>query len=152
VAKADLGTKRVCPETGKKFYDLNKDPIVSPFTGMEYPLSFFEEVALVSKKAPKPETETEENTEAEAEDESDEDETDEDAPALDEEPMEMGGDDEDDEGPSANRAAPAGDDLEGFSDDEADLDDDDDDSVLIDDEEDDLGDDIDLAGGEQEDL
>ena len=74
MAKAELGTKRVCPETGKKFYDLNKDPIVSPFTGMEYPLSYFEEVS-VSTKAPKPEKEAEEDTDAEAEDESDEDET-----------------------------------------------------------------------------
>ncbi|WP_349627752.1 FYDLN acid domain-containing protein, partial [Rhodopseudomonas sp. BR0C11] len=24
VAKSDLGTKRICPTTGKKFYDLNK--------------------------------------------------------------------------------------------------------------------------------
>jgi uncharacterized protein (TIGR02300 family) len=42
VAKAELGTKRVDPETGKKFYDLNKDPIVSPFTGVSYPRSYFE--------------------------------------------------------------------------------------------------------------
>jgi uncharacterized protein (TIGR02300 family) len=44
VAKADLGTKRTCPETGKKFYDLGKDPIVSPYTGVAYPLSAFEQV------------------------------------------------------------------------------------------------------------
>lgn len=31
--KAEWGVKRVCPETGKRFYDLNKDPIVSPYTG-----------------------------------------------------------------------------------------------------------------------
>ncbi|MFZ1970180.1 TIGR02300 family protein, partial [Rhodopseudomonas sp. BR0C11] len=24
MAKSDLGTKRICPTTGKKFYDLNK--------------------------------------------------------------------------------------------------------------------------------
>ena len=42
MAKAELGTKRVCPETERKFYDLNRDPIVSPYTGMSYPLSFFE--------------------------------------------------------------------------------------------------------------
>ena len=35
------GVKRVCPETGKRFYDLNKDPIVSPYTDKEYGLSFF---------------------------------------------------------------------------------------------------------------
>ena len=27
MAKAELGTKRVCPTTGRKFYDLNKDPV-----------------------------------------------------------------------------------------------------------------------------
>ncbi|MDQ2094473.1 TIGR02300 family protein [Rhodalgimonas zhirmunskyi] len=31
--KEEWGTKRVCPTTGKRFYDLNKDPIVSPYTG-----------------------------------------------------------------------------------------------------------------------
>jgi uncharacterized protein (TIGR02300 family) len=31
--KEDWGTKRVCPTTGKRFYDLNRDPIVSPYTG-----------------------------------------------------------------------------------------------------------------------
>ena len=36
------GTKREDPETGKKFYDLNKDPIVSPYTGKSYPRSYFE--------------------------------------------------------------------------------------------------------------
>jgi uncharacterized protein (TIGR02300 family) len=33
VARPELGTKRVCPTTGRKFYDLNRDPIVSPYTG-----------------------------------------------------------------------------------------------------------------------
>jgi len=41
MAKEEWGTKRVCPTTGKRFYDLNKDPIVSPYTGEEYELSFF---------------------------------------------------------------------------------------------------------------
>lgn len=31
--KEEWGTKRVCPTTGKRFYDLNNDPIVSPYTG-----------------------------------------------------------------------------------------------------------------------
>ena len=30
--KEEWGVKRVCPITGKRFYDLNKDPIVSPYT------------------------------------------------------------------------------------------------------------------------
>jgi uncharacterized protein (TIGR02300 family) len=42
VAKPELGTKRICPETGRKFFDLNKDPIVSPYTGQSYPRSYFE--------------------------------------------------------------------------------------------------------------
>jgi uncharacterized protein (TIGR02300 family) len=49
VAKAELGTKRTDPETGKKFYDLNRDPIVSPYTGKSYPLSFFEETSAVAE-------------------------------------------------------------------------------------------------------
>ncbi|MEM8576136.1 MAG: TIGR02300 family protein [Pseudomonadota bacterium] len=33
MAKEEWGTKRVCPTTGKRFYDLNRSPIVSPYTG-----------------------------------------------------------------------------------------------------------------------
>ncbi|MDB5562268.1 MAG: hypothetical protein JWN11_1686 [Hyphomicrobiales bacterium] len=43
MASFDRGTKREDPDTGRKFYDLNKDPIVSPFTGKSYPRSFFEQ-------------------------------------------------------------------------------------------------------------
>jgi uncharacterized protein (TIGR02300 family) len=39
VAKAELGTKRVCPTTGRKFYDLNKDPVISPYTGEIVPIA-----------------------------------------------------------------------------------------------------------------
>lgn len=42
MAKTELGTKRIDPETGKKFYDLNRDPIVSPYTNISYPRSYFE--------------------------------------------------------------------------------------------------------------
>ena len=45
MAKSELGTKRVDPETGKKFYDLGRDPIISPYTGKAYPLSYFESVS-----------------------------------------------------------------------------------------------------------
>ena len=31
--KEEWGTKRVCPTTGKRFYDLNRTPVVSPYTG-----------------------------------------------------------------------------------------------------------------------
>jgi uncharacterized protein (TIGR02300 family) len=43
LAKDTRGTKREDPDTGKKFYDLNKDPIVSPYTGKSYPRSYFEQ-------------------------------------------------------------------------------------------------------------
>jgi uncharacterized protein (TIGR02300 family) len=39
VAKSELGTKRVCPTTGRKFYDLNKDPVISPYTGEVVPVA-----------------------------------------------------------------------------------------------------------------
>jgi uncharacterized protein (TIGR02300 family) len=72
VAKEELGTKRVCPDTGKKFYDLNKDPVVSPYTGKSYPLTYFQEVPVSVKKeaaAPAEEEEAEtEEVEEEAED------------------------------------------------------------------------------------
>ena len=38
MAKAELGTKRICPDTGRKFYDLNKDPVISPYTGKVVPV------------------------------------------------------------------------------------------------------------------
>jgi uncharacterized protein (TIGR02300 family) len=38
MAKPELGTKRICPETGRKFYDLNKDPVISPYTGKVVPI------------------------------------------------------------------------------------------------------------------
>ena len=31
--KQEWGKKRVCPTTGKRFYDLNRTPVVSPYTG-----------------------------------------------------------------------------------------------------------------------
>ena len=31
--KEEWGTKRLCPTTGRRFYDLNADPVVSPYTG-----------------------------------------------------------------------------------------------------------------------
>lgn len=38
MAKSELGTKRICPTTGKKFYDLNKTPVISPYTGEVVPI------------------------------------------------------------------------------------------------------------------
>ena len=63
MAKPELGTKRVCPTTGRKFYDLDKDPIVSPYTGQSYPRSVFEPQAKAAPAA-KPEPEDDEEAEA----------------------------------------------------------------------------------------
>lgn len=58
MAKPELGTKRTCPVTGKKFYDLDKDPVVSPYTGQAYPRSYFDPV-VKGKPVPDNEEETE---------------------------------------------------------------------------------------------
>ena len=109
MAKPELGTKRICPETGRKFYDLNKDPIVSPYTGVSYPRSYFDSTSsIVDDEEP-------EDKEVDTEDEGAE------VISL---------EDADDE-------ATGGDDL-ALDDDEEDVDlgDDDDDTFLADDEED----------------
>jgi uncharacterized protein (TIGR02300 family) len=36
--KEEWGVKRVCPETGKRFYDLNNNPVISPYTGEVVPV------------------------------------------------------------------------------------------------------------------
>tara|TARA_B100000963_G_C22122980_1_gene449879 strand:- start:33 stop:377 length:345 start_codon:yes stop_codon:yes gene_type:complete len=35
MAKEQWGVKRICPETGRRFYDLNNSPVISPYTGKE---------------------------------------------------------------------------------------------------------------------
>jgi uncharacterized protein (TIGR02300 family) len=60
VAKPELGTKRVCPETGRKFYDLNKDPVISPYTGKVVPVEVAtsrarpDQAAAAAQRAPAP--------------------------------------------------------------------------------------------------
>ncbi len=66
MAKSELGTKRIDPETGRKFYDLGKDPIVSPYTGKIYPLSYFVTVGS-SKVLADPEEVEEREVDAEEE-------------------------------------------------------------------------------------
>ncbi len=52
MSKEEWGVKRVCPTTGKRFYDLNKDPIVSPYTGEVVTLDTGKGArSLVSEKA-----------------------------------------------------------------------------------------------------
>ncbi len=102
MAKSELGTKRIDPETGRKFYDLNKDPIVSPYTGKTYPRTYFDSA---NSKAVEEEEEVEEK-EIDAEEEGaevvsleeadDEAKSGDDVPEIeDEEDVDLGDDDED---------------------------------------------------------
>ena len=102
MAKPELGTKRIDPETGKKFYDLNRDPIVSPYTGKTYPLSFFEETsaaAVLEKEEEEDANEVDtENTEVELVSLEDADEDaagGDDLPDLGDDDVEIDGDDDD---------------------------------------------------------
>mgnify|MGYP001598278546 FL=1 len=102
MAKPELGTKRIDPETGKKFYDLNRDPIVSPYTGKSYPLSFFEETsaaAVLEKDEDEDVNEVDtENTEVELvslEDADDDAAGGDDLPDLGDDDVEIDGDDDD---------------------------------------------------------
>jgi uncharacterized protein (TIGR02300 family) len=63
---SERGTKRTDPDTGKKFYDLNQDPIVSPYTGKSYPRSFFEQ--LTGKPSPATARKVDDEDEQEEED------------------------------------------------------------------------------------
>jgi len=127
VAKAELGTKRTDPETGKKFYDLNRDPIVSPYTGKSYPLSFFEETSAAAA--------------AEAQDEEEVAEVD-----TENTEVEMVSLEDADEGAS-------GDDIPDMGDDDVEIEGDDDDTFLEadeDDDDDDMSDIIGVTGDEDE--
>ncbi|MGO7203483.1 TIGR02300 family protein [Rhizobium ruizarguesonis] len=98
--KAELGTKRTDPETGKKFYDLNRDPIVSPYTGKSYPLSFFEETSAIAEVAEEDEVAEvdTENTEVELVSLEDADDAagGDDIPDIGDDDVEIEGDDDDD--------------------------------------------------------
>jgi uncharacterized protein (TIGR02300 family) len=101
VAKSQLGTKRIDPETGRKFYDLNKDPIVSPYTGKSYPRSYFESGndKVVEEEAEVEEKEVDSEDEAPeviSLEEADDDAKGDDLPEIeDEEDVDLGEDDED---------------------------------------------------------
>jgi len=114
VAKAELGTKRTCPDTGKKFYDLNKDPVVSPYSGNSWPLSYFEDTASMAVVE-----EEEENDVAEVDTEN----SDVEMVSLEE---------SDDDSPSDNIPS-----VDGDEDDEVEISDDDDDTFLETDDDDD---------------
>jgi uncharacterized protein (TIGR02300 family) len=103
VAKTELGTKRTCPETGKKFYDLGKDPIISPYTGISYPLTAFEQVRREARVEDEEETELETAVAVDTvefvplEDaDADDKEAEDDIPDLGDDDVDLGDDDADD--------------------------------------------------------
>lgn len=117
MAKAELGTKRTDPDNGKKFYDLNRDPVVSPYSGKSWPLSFFEENSAAKKME---QAEEEDVQEVDAENQE----------------VEMTSTDDNDDGSN-------NDDIPDMGDDDVDLGDDDDDTFLEADEDED---DEDMSG------
>ena len=129
MAKPELGTKRIDPETGKKFYDLNRDPIVSPYTGRSYPRSYFESTVLSKLE------EEEEVVEKELDAEDD-------APEI------VSLEEADDETKSG------ADDIPDLGDDDVEIDDEDDDTFLPDEEEedDDVADIIGVGGEDDDEI
>ncbi len=135
MAKDDRGTKREDPETGKKFYDLNKDPIVSPYTGKSYPRSYFDQNTV--RKPVEREDEQEEEEEVETEE----------VVATPEEPEVISLEDADAEeaGEEGAEEIPDVEDVE----DVEDIGDDDQDAFLEEDEEEDENLDFDVGGGDE---
>lgn len=101
MAKAELGTKRTCPDTGKKFYDLNRNPVVSPYTNKAWPLSYFEEtsVAAIMEKAAEEEVAEVDTESTEVElvsiDDTDDNAGNDDIPDMGDDDVDLGDDDDD---------------------------------------------------------
>lgn len=101
MAKAELGTKRTDPDNGKKFYDLNRDPVVSPYTGKSWPLSFFEENSAAAKMEQAEEEDVQEvdteNPEVEltSTDDTDDGSNNDDLPDMGDDDVDIGDDDDD---------------------------------------------------------
>jgi len=77
--KEEWGTKRLCPETGKRFYDLNATPIISPYTGNEVPVETGKTRTMVADAADaqtKKMEETEEEEDLILDDDDDDDDAD----------------------------------------------------------------------------
>jgi len=134
LAKDVRGTKREDPETGKKFYDLNKDPIVSPYTGKSYPRSYFEQNA-VRKAGVERDEEQDDEEELEAAEPN----------AAPDEPEVISLEDADAEEAGGDEEIPDVEDVE----DVEDIGDDDADAFLEEDEEEDENLDFDVGGGDE---
>ena len=133
MAKDVRGTKREDPDNGKKFYDLNKDPIVSPYTGKSYPRSYFEQNAVRKAGVERDEEEDEEEVEVVE------------VAAAPDEPEVISLEDADAEEAGAEEEIPDVEDVE----DVEDIGDDDADAFLEEDEEEDENLDFDVGGGDE---
>jgi uncharacterized protein (TIGR02300 family) len=78
--KEEWGTKRICPTTGKRFYDLNANPIISPYTGEVVTLDLAKNRTMVAdaedaqtKKAKAKETEETDDLVLDDDDDTDDD-------------------------------------------------------------------------------
>lgn len=137
MAKADLGTKRTCPNCGAKFYDLGRQPALCPKCSTEFDPETLAGAIPAAKDLPPEESEAKP---AEAAEEADgfEDEKD-DMPEVDEAAAQIPDSDDDDDEEGSGLSDDIGDD---FEEDDLESDDEDDNTtVLIDEEEDeDFGD------------
>ena len=52
MTKAELGTKRLCPNCGARYYDLNRDPIVCPRCGTAFEVTVARVRPPAASKAP----------------------------------------------------------------------------------------------------
>ena len=75
MAKEEWGTKRVCPTTGKRFYDLNRTPIISPYTGEVVTLDTGRSRTMITERA-KPGTSTDDEPVVLEDDDDDSDDED----------------------------------------------------------------------------
>jgi uncharacterized protein (TIGR02300 family) len=73
--KEDWGVKRLCPTTGKRFYDLNRTPIISPYTGEEVVIETGRKSSVSLTRDKKAVAEKKKPVPAEAEDVADLDDT-----------------------------------------------------------------------------
>lgn len=53
VTKAELGIKRLCPNCGARYYDLNREPIVCPRCGTQFEVTVAKARPQTASKAPK---------------------------------------------------------------------------------------------------
>jgi uncharacterized protein (TIGR02300 family) len=96
VAKAELGTKRICPNCGTKYYDLNRDPIVCPRCGTHFEAAARVRPAAVAEDEEEIELDADTKAEFIPLEEADQEEADTGAVVVEGDEDEIAADDEDD--------------------------------------------------------